>query len=69
MCACVPRLSVCSAAALQWQRGVGSCRQIVLNAIMDESIMCPEGLKDSAVCGLDARHVIPELSVFISVDF
>ncbi len=47
-----PCLSVCSAAALQWQRSVASWRQIVLNEIMDESIM---GLKDSAVGGLDAR--------------
>lgn len=49
-----PRSSVGSAAALQWQRGVGSWRQIVLNVIMDESIASPEGLEDSAVGELEA---------------
>lgn len=50
-----PAPSARSAAALQWQRGVGSWRQIVINAITDESIMCPEGREDSAVGGPDAH--------------
>ncbi len=46
----------CSAAALQWQRGVGSWRQIVFKCNYGWVSCVPEGLKDSAAGGLDARY-------------
>lgn len=55
--------------ALQWQQGVGNWAQIVLNAIMDELIMCSKILKDSAVGGLDAHYKITLLNLVTSVDF
>lgn len=61
-------LSVGSAAALQWQREVGNWAQIVLNAIMDELIMCSKTLKDSAVGGLDAHYKITLLNLVTFVD-
>lgn len=48
--------SVCSAVALQRQGCVRSCRRIVLNVIIGES-MCGTGLKDSAApLRADAHH-------------
>lgn len=44
-------------------------RQIVLNAIIDESIMFFKGLKDSAVGGLDAHYKISKLCFCASVNF